>query len=86
MEDLYNRKLLKKDEKLGQTLSYYPAIRSADMKKFAEALKNEKYAHLFNKDVSNYKVHKKQTEPIRETDKAKDTSKNLPSDGMLEVK
>jgi len=86
MEDLYNRKLLKKDEQMGQTISYYPAIRSADMKKFAEALKNEPFAHLFKKDLSNYKVIKKENAPIRETNKAKDKSKNLPSDGMLEVK
>ena len=51
MEDLYNRKLLKQGEKLPETLSYYPAICNADLKKFAKALENHSYAKHFKVDA-----------------------------------
>lgn len=86
MEDLYNRKLLKKDEKLGQSLNYYPALRTADMKKFAAALGDQEYGRLFQRDLSAYKVEAKEKAPIRETEKARDASGSLPKDGMLEAK
>ncbi|WKN43224.1 mannosyl-3-phosphoglycerate synthase [Tunicatimonas pelagia] len=57
LNDLYNRKLLKDGEKLPETLSYYPAICNADLKKFAKTLENHEYAKYLKatavKKVSN---------------------------------
>jgi mannosyl-3-phosphoglycerate synthase len=85
MDDLYNRKLLKRGDKLPESLSYYPAIVNADLKKIAKALENEPYAEFLKVDLSKQKVKNYQPGLIR--DKVKDKDDHLPDQGkMLEMK
>ncbi|UZR94809.1 mannosyl-3-phosphoglycerate synthase [Chondrinema litorale] len=84
LEDVHNRSLLPVDEDISRSLSYYPALHSADFKKFKEELQNESYAELFTKDLTDYTPEKKDKKVLRETKAAK--IKELPNDGQLEVK
>lgn len=84
LEDLYNRKLLKRNEKLPESLSYYPAIVNADLKKFKKSLENQPYASYLKADLSK-KIKNVQPGLIR--DKADQTGDHLPDqDSMLEMK
>lgn len=84
MEDVYNRKLIKKGDKLIDTLTYYPAILNADLKKFAQTLKNEPYAPMLKADPSQLKTEAHQPGLMRE--KVDDNS-HLPDErGILEMK
>jgi mannosyl-3-phosphoglycerate synthase len=84
LEDLYNRKLLKRNEKLPESLSYYPAIVNADLKKFLKLLENQPYAHYLKADLSK-KIKNAQPGLIR--DKADQKGDHLPDqDSMLEMK
>jgi len=82
LEDVHNRNLLAKEDDIKSTLDYYPALCSADLKKFKEVLKNQEYAGLFTKDVSKYKPTTSSL--MRNTKAAK--SNELPKGGQLEVK
>jgi len=84
LDDLYNRKLLKRGDKLQESLSYYPAIVNADLKKFAKVLENQPYAEFFKADLSK-KIKNAQPGLIR--DKAEQGGDHLPDQGkMLEMK
>jgi mannosyl-3-phosphoglycerate synthase len=82
VRDLRNRDLLGAEEPLGSTLQYYPALETADMKKFAKVLKNEHYAKYFQGDLSRYPVKTDNT-LVRDTVKTED---HLPGEGYLEAK
>ena len=84
LEDVHNRKLLKKEEDIESKLHYYPALYSADFKKFKEELKNEEYAPLFVQDVSKYTPSEKDKKLMRDTKAAK--IREIPKEGKLEVK
>ncbi|MFP4094442.1 MAG: mannosyl-3-phosphoglycerate synthase [Cyclobacteriaceae bacterium] len=85
MDDLYNRRLIKRGEKLPESLSYYPAIINADLKKIARLLENEPYAEFLNADLSKQKIKNALPGLIR--DKVKDKDDHLPDQGkMLEMK
>jgi len=86
MEDLYNRKLLKKGEKLKSTLDYYPALKTINMKKFADVLSSEPYAGLFNVDWSKFRQEKEDTKLTREKAKDEGLDEQLPKEGRLEAK
>ncbi|MEM8970198.1 MAG: mannosyl-3-phosphoglycerate synthase, partial [Bacteroidota bacterium] len=84
LDDLYNRKLLKSGEKLPETLSYYPAICNADLKKFAKTLESHEYAKHF-KATAVKKVKNETPGLMRE--KVSDPGELLPDqEKILEMK
>lgn len=80
MDDLYNRKLVKRDEALPDSLSYYPAIVNADLKKFKKTLENQPYAGYFKADL-NKKIKNVMPGLIR--DKAEQKGDHQPQQGVV---
>lgn len=83
IDDLVNRNLMKRGEEMENTIRYYPAVSNANLKKFAEVLKNEPYANQFERDLSKFNSQK-DLEPTIE--KLKKVSDKLPTKGKLEAK
>jgi len=54
VEDLRNRGILKKNQKMTETIRYYPALTKVDMKKFKKVIENEPYAEHLELDMTDY--------------------------------
>ena len=54
LDDLRNRGILKKNQKMTEKIKYYPALNMVDMKKFKAVIEEEPYAEYLELDVSDY--------------------------------
>lgn len=54
LDDLRNRGILKKNQKMPETLRYYPALTKVDMKKFKSVIEDEPYAEYLELDMTDY--------------------------------
>ncbi|MDW7693078.1 mannosyl-3-phosphoglycerate synthase [Flammeovirgaceae bacterium SG7u.111] len=84
IKDLRARKLLGEGEELGNSLTYYPSLKTVNMKKFAKVLKNEPYVDMFKADLSKFNQETEDTMLTR--DKAEGMKAHLPEEGKLEAK
>ncbi len=55
LDDLRNRGILKKNEKMSETIRYYPALTKVDMRKFRKVIEDEPYAEYLELNLKGYK-------------------------------